>query len=92
VTVWIARGAWLGGAPIRWGLVALIRLYRVTIGRILVGRCRFHPSCSAYAAEAVRVHGALRGSALALWRVLRCSPLTLGGPDPVPARRLRHTV
>ena len=72
------------GAPVRWVLLALILTYRGTVGRVLVGRCRFHPSCSAYALEAIRAHGALKGSALAAWRVLRCSPLTAGGLDPVP--------
>ena len=73
------------GAPLRWLLVALLSAYRLTIGRLLVGRCRFHPSCSAYALEAIQTHGALKGAALASWRVARCSPLTSGGLDPVPA-------
>ena len=73
------------GAPLRWTLVALISAYRVTIGKLLVGRCRFHPTCSAYALDAIRTHGALKGSALAAWRVARCNPLTAGGLDPVPA-------
>ncbi len=74
------------GAPLRWVLVAIISLYRVTIGQLLVGRCRFHPTCSAYAVEAINVHGPFKGIALAAWRVTRCSPLTAGGLDPVPAR------
>lgn len=49
--------------------------------------CRFYPSCSHYAVEALSNHGALRGTALSAWRVLRCTPLSKGGPDPVPARR-----
>lgn len=48
--------------------------------------CRFHPTCSHYAAEALRVHGIFRGLALAAWRILRCSPLSEGGLDPVPPR------
>jgi uncharacterized protein len=82
----LLRAAWIAGAPLRAVLLGLIGAYRLTAGRMLIGRCRFHPSCSAYAAEAIRTHGALRGSALAAWRVLRCSPLTAGGPDPVPPR------
>ena len=74
------------GAPLRLAMLALIALYRATLGPHLAGRCRFHPTCSAYAAEAVRVHGAARGGALAAWRLLRCSPLTSGGIDPVPDR------
>ncbi|MGH2691844.1 MAG: membrane protein insertion efficiency factor YidD [Actinomycetota bacterium] len=72
-------------APLRWALLALILMYRGTVGQLLVGRCRFHPTCSAYALEAIRRHGAIKGSALAVWRVARCSPLTAGGLDPVPA-------
>jgi uncharacterized protein len=74
----------MAGAPVRAVLVGLLLGYRATIGRLFIGHCRFHPSCSAYALEAVRTHGALKGSALATWRVLRCSPLTDGGLDPVP--------
>lgn len=72
------------GAPIRLLLLGLIRLYRLTVSPLLGGRCRFHPSCSAYAEEAVRAHGAGKGLLLAVWRVARCSPLGSGGPDPVP--------
>jgi putative membrane protein insertion efficiency factor len=78
--------AWTAGAPVRAVLIGAISAYRLLLGGMLAGRCRFHPSCSAYALDAIRIHGALRGSALAVWRVLRCSPLTAGGVDPVPAR------
>ncbi|MGH3923351.1 MAG: membrane protein insertion efficiency factor YidD [Pseudonocardiaceae bacterium] len=78
---------WSMGAPARAVLVGLLLLYRGTAGRLAAGRCRFHPTCSAYALEAVRTHGALKGSGLAVWRILRCSPLTAGGLDPVPERR-----
>ena len=81
-----SRLLWLSGAPVRAVLVGLLLAYRATVGRLASGRCRFHPSCSAYALEAVRVHGAVKGSVLAAWRVARCSPLTAGGPDPVPPR------
>ncbi len=74
------------GLPLRLLLLGAIGLYRATVGRVLGGRCRFYPSCSAYAQEAVRRHGAAKGSLLAAWRVLRCSPLSDGGPDPVPDR------
>jgi uncharacterized protein len=78
------KALWFLAAPLRWVILALILVYRGTVGQLLVGRCRFHPTCSAYALEAVRIHGALKGSALSAWRVLRCSPLTSGGLDPVP--------
>src|SRR5262245_45908251 len=65
-------------------LLALLRLYRLTFSRMLPPSCRYHPSCSAYALEAVQVHLGLKGGALAVWRLLRCNPFTKGGYDPVP--------
>jgi putative membrane protein insertion efficiency factor len=62
-----------------------IRLYQLTLAYFFVGACRFEPSCSAYAAEAVTQHGALRGSWLAAHRLCRCGPWTAGGYDPVPS-------
>lgn len=78
---------WAAGAPVRLAIVALIKLYRVTLSGWLGGQCRFYPSCSHYAEEAVRVHGAIKGSALAVWRIARCGPFTAGGVDHVPPRR-----
>ena len=69
----------------RWLLIALIYLYRATLGLVLGGQCRFYPSCSHYGEEALRVHGALRGSWLTLRRVGRCHPWSPGGFDPVPS-------
>lgn len=65
-------------------LVLLVRAYQVVLSPLLAGACRYHPSCSAYAIEALRKHGALRGGWLAARRVLRCNPFTAGGYDPVP--------
>jgi hypothetical protein len=80
---------WIAGAPARGLLIGLIHLYRLTLGQVLGGQCRFHPTCSEYAIESVRTHGAVKGAALATWRILRCSPLTAGGIDrPPPNRRL----
>jgi putative membrane protein insertion efficiency factor len=67
-------------------LIALVRVYQVVISPLIGPRCRFYPSCSNYAIEAMRVHGALRGSGMAAWRVLRCNPFNDGGLDPVPPR------
>ncbi len=67
-------------------LVLLLTGYRMFISPLLGPRCRFYPSCSAYALEAVQVHGALRGSWLAARRLSRCHPFHAGGLDPVPAR------
>lgn len=65
-------------------MVACIRLYQRWISPWLGTNCRFYPSCSQYAIEALQHHGVIRGSAYALWRIARCSPLTPGGIDPVP--------
>lgn len=65
-------------------LLGLIWIYRRTLSPVLGPRCRFEPSCSAYAEEALQVHGALRGGLLAVWRLLRCQPFARGGIDPVP--------
>lgn len=65
-------------------LLAPIRAYQRWISPILPPSCRFYPSCSHYAAEALQVHGPLRGLGLAAWRILRCNPLCEGGMDPVP--------
>ena len=81
------RWLWLAGWPVRACLLLVIGGYRVTLGQILGGSCRFHPSCSAYAAAAIRHTGAVRGTALAVWRLLRCTPLSRGGLDYPPARR-----
>jgi len=68
-------------------LVGLVDLYRRHVSPRLPPACRFEPSCSAYARAALLRHGALKGTLLAVWRVLRCNPLTRGGQiDPVPER------
>lgn len=65
-------------------LLLLIEVYRVTLAPLIGGFCRYQPSCSAYAEEAIRRHGAAAGSRLAVRRVLRCHPFHRGGFDPVP--------
>lgn len=65
-------------------MLAAIRLYRVTLGRVLPPSCRFEPSCSAYGYQAVDKHGVIRGVWLATKRISRCHPLNPGGFDPVP--------
>ncbi len=65
-------------------LLLLVEAYRVTLSPLLGGFCRYEPSCSRYAEEAVLRHGALRGGRLTLQRLLRCHPLRPGGFDPVP--------
>jgi putative membrane protein insertion efficiency factor len=80
------RGLWVLGGPARVLVVGLLKAYRALVAPVLGERCRFYPSCSAYALESVRTHGAVKGSMLAMWRLARCSPLSAGGPDPVPGR------
>ena len=75
--------------PVARALLATIGFYSRAVSPALPPRCRFAPTCSAYAAEAVTVHGAVRGSWLALLRLLRCAPWHPGGYDPVPPRRER---
>ena len=70
-------------APQRLAL-GLIRVYQLFLSPLFAGSCRFLPSCSAYAAEAVERHGAMRGLWLAVCRLARCHPLCRGGVDPVP--------
>jgi putative membrane protein insertion efficiency factor len=65
-------------------LIMLIRGYQYLISPLLGNHCRFHPSCSSYAIEALQVHGAMRGAWLALRRLGRCHPWHPGGYDPVP--------
>ncbi|MGZ5128874.1 MAG: membrane protein insertion efficiency factor YidD [Actinomycetota bacterium] len=85
------RALWIAGVPARALLIGMIRLYRATLSGWLGGQCRFYPSCSHYAEDAVRTHGATKGAVLATWRVLRCNPFGKGGIDPVPAPRPRTT-
>ena len=68
--------------------VAPILLYRRAISPALPDRCKYHPSCSAYAVDAIERFGILRGLVLAGWRVLRCNPWSHGGVDPVDEQRL----
>jgi putative membrane protein insertion efficiency factor len=71
--------------------LAVLRVYQRAISPALPRRCKYHPTCSEYAVQAIRGYGLLRGSALAAWRLLRCNPLSHGGYDPVSAQRLFHS-
>ena len=64
-----------------------LKLYKGLISPLLPAACRYVPTCSEYAAEAVAYHGFFHGTALALWRLLRCNPLARGGYDPVPRKQ-----
>ncbi len=71
-------------------LIGLLRGYQAVISPMYGPTCKYYPSCSAYALTAVRRHGALKGTGLALWRLLRCNPWSLGGVDDVPPVRHPH--
>nr|WP_318685857.1 membrane protein insertion efficiency factor YidD [uncultured Acetatifactor sp.] len=66
------------------GLIAGIRFYQKYISPMKGTKCPYVPTCSQYGLEAIQRHGALKGSLLAAWRILRCNPLSKGGYDPVP--------
>ena len=71
------------------GLVLLVRAYQRLVSPLIGPRCRFAPTCSQYAIEALVRHGVVRGLGLAAWRILRCHPFAEGGLDPVPPRHGR---
>jgi putative membrane protein insertion efficiency factor len=70
----------------KYVFMGLIRIYQRTISPLLGPRCRYYPSCSQYGYEAMSVHGALKGTILTAWRILRCNPWSAGGIDEVPTR------
>jgi putative membrane protein insertion efficiency factor len=70
-------------------LLALIRLYQLCLSPFVGGQCRFYPTCSTYAAEAIDTHGTLRGGWLAVRRLLRCHPFHPGGVDLVPEKPVK---
>jgi putative membrane protein insertion efficiency factor len=74
---------WLRGA-VRWLVLSLLKIYKISISPLLGQRCRFHPSCSEYASGCIRKHGLWRGCILSMKRIIRCHPFHPGGVDPVP--------
>jgi putative membrane protein insertion efficiency factor len=79
----IRRAVWAAAAPVRALEIGLIHVYRATLSGWLGGQCRFYPTCSHYAEDAIRERGAFRGTAMAAWRILRCNPFGAGGIDHV---------
>lgn len=74
--------------PIKKFVIFLIKTYQVTLSpRFSHGACRYTPTCSQYAVEAVQVHGVIKGGFLAIRRILRCNPFCKGGYDPVPPKK-----
>ena len=82
----IARGAQPAVGIAARACIVLVRIYQVTLSRVVGGHCRFHPSCSHYSVDALRTHGALRGGWLTIRRLARCHPWGGQGHDPVPPR------
>lgn len=76
--------------PISLLLIGVIKLYQKAISPLKLPSCRFTPTCSQYAVEAIKTHGAFKGSMLAAWRILRCNPFCKGGYDPVPEKRNKN--
>jgi uncharacterized protein len=72
-----------------WLLILPVKFYRYSISPLLPNSCRHVPTCSEYAIEALKVHGAIKGSGLAIWRILRCNPWGTHGYDPVPPKNLK---
>ena len=70
----------------RGAVVGMLRFYKRFISPVLPAACRYQPTCSEYAMQAVQRHGVLRGGRMAGWRLLRCQPFSKGGYDPVPPR------
>ena len=67
-------------------LIFFVRIYQYTLSPMLGQRCKYYPTCSNYAIDALREYGAVRGSVMAAWRLLRCNPFSNGGYDPVTPR------
>ena len=74
----------------RKGLIAIMRVYQLTLGALLPASCRFYPSCSQYAIEAFQTKPLPRAISLVMWRLVRCNPLCKGGYDPVPGENDHH--
>ena len=73
-------------SPLAWIILAPVKAYQRLVSPLLPPRCKYHPTCSEYAVQAIQTFGILRGAVLAAWRVLRCNPWSHGGYDPVSAQ------
>ncbi len=67
--------------------IRIIRLYQKNISANTSAKCKYYPTCSNYAVEAIEVHGVIKGLVLSVWRILRCNPFSKGGFDPVPLKK-----
>ena len=73
-----------GDDGMKWLMIGFITAWRKLVSPLYGNVCKYYPSCSAYGLEAVKTHGAVKGGALTVWRILRCNPWSMGGYDPVP--------
>ncbi len=74
----------------KWLLIGFIKAWRAIVSPWYGNICKYYPSCSAYGLEAVQTHGAIKGSGLTIWRILRCNPWSMGGYDPVPGTQAAY--
>nr|WP_092094259.1 membrane protein insertion efficiency factor YidD [Curtobacterium sp. UNCCL20] len=88
----VNRLAWVVALLPRNACVVVLRAYRAVISPLYGNVCRYHPSCSRYALEAIQQYGVVRGSAMGAWRIARCNPWAAGGIDDVPDRRRPYVV
>lgn len=69
-------------------LISMIKFYKIALSPLKkAATCKYYPTCSSYAIEAIEIHGVIKGSLLAIWRILRCNPFSKGGYDPVPQKK-----
>ena len=68
----------------KWLMIGFITAWRKLVSPLYGNVCKYYPTCSSYGLEAVKIHGAIKGGALTIWRILRCNPWSMGGYDPVP--------
>jgi len=76
----------------KWLLIGFVKLWRSVVSPWYGPCCKYYPSCSTYALEALQLHGAIKGTGLAIWRLLRCNPWSKGGVDPVPGSQLQAKI
>ncbi|PCN48804.1 membrane protein insertion efficiency factor YidD [Curtobacterium sp. 'Ferrero'] len=88
----LTRVAWVVALLPRNACVLVLRAYRAVISPLYGNVCRYHPSCSRYALEAIQQYGVVAGSAMGAWRIVRCNPWAAGGIDDVPERRRSYAV
>lgn len=78
-------------SPLQWVFMGIVRLYQLFVSPILGPRCRFQPTCSTYAFDAIKLHGGLKGGWLAIKRIIRCHPWGGHGFDPVPGMKTQRS-